>query len=125
MAASIGTLTDFTGWKGMLYLPGRRIATLDPKPGKKGRPVVVDAWDSSDQEVTTSETAADETAAATRINAARALMNGSSITVTVPRGTTFSCKVKNVVAQTFDRTQGQVRLVLTWTFHVEAVEPTT
>lgn len=125
MAASIGTLTGFTGWKGILYLPGRRMATLPPKPGKKGRCVVVDAWDSVDQEVTTSETVADETAAASRINTARALMDGSTVTVTLPRGTTFSCKVKNVVPQLFDTTQATVRLVMTWTFHVEAVEPTT
>lgn len=123
MAASIGSLSGFTGWKGLLYAPGRRIATLDPKPGKNGRPTVIDAWDSSDQEVVTSEVVAGETAAAARIAAARALMNGNTITVTLPRGTTFSCKVKNVVGQTSDRTNGQARLVLTWTFHVEAVVP--
>ena len=91
MAASIGTITGFTGWRGQLSLGQRRIASLDPKPGHNGRVRVMDAWDSSDgQSIVTSQSVADATARDTLLNSARALANGNTITVTQPDGRTVS-----------------------------------
>lgn len=120
MAASVGTLTGFSGWTGKYHLAVRRMAKIPPRPGVNGEAWVYDGWTTAADAIVTRHISVDQTAADTSIAIARAYMNGTTITSVDPEGRSWQVKVINVIPETFVRSNGGILVVLAWTNQVEA-----
>lgn len=120
MAASISTLTGFSGWTGKFHLAVRRLAKLPPREGVNGEAWVFDGWTTEPDKIVTRYVAADQTAADTVIATARALQDGATYTAVDPEGRSWSIKVLSVRPDTAVRANGGVLVMLEWLCQVEA-----